>query len=50
MHLSLASPWVDPRDTPRELFFVVKDLKLMTNSPSLKGKNFGLEQYTAGQD
>lgn len=44
MHLSFASPWVDPRDTPRELFLVTNKIhskplgighKIMTNSPSL---------------
>ena len=30
MHLSFASPWVDPRDTPGELFFVANKNHLKT--------------------
>ena len=47
MHLSFASPWVDPRDTARNCVSWrtttiqspwVKGIKLMTNSPSLGGE------------
>ena len=55
MHLSFASPWVDPRDTARNCVSWraktiqspwVKGIKLMTNSPSLGGGEYEHPQHT----